>query len=356
MTVSIERPVVPVAKTVTAYDLNVGATTSPNGKALNQMTRLWILYLSFLCVSWQQSQESGSSQGQPQQAASAEPASATAPTGSLAHGNELLATRDSFDSAGTEIYYSVKGKGEPLFFLHGWLGSGRGLIEIRTAKTLANSYRVIAPDLRGHGNSDKPKGAEHYGKEMVEDVIRLMDHLEIEKAHFIGYSMGGMILTRLMVDHPSRVKSAVIGGTGGIRDYYDYKAVEVFSDAVNKGLPTGEALIECYPYTGEPPLDEELRQSVLALNKLDAHVMASVVKSWKQLEVSADELKRVQIPVLVLIGELDMPNNLRAAEELPKLIPGCEFFKFFGETHRSTLGLPDFVRRTEAFLSSPINR
>ena len=267
-----------------------------------------------------------------------------------------VVTRDSLNSAGTTICYSVAGKGEPVILLHGWFGNGSGMIETSVARSLVGKCRLIAPDLRGHGDSLKPIGTEHYGNNMVEDVVRLMDHLEIESAHFVGYSMGGMILTKLMVDHPGRVKSAVIGGTGGIRDYYDFRFAEVFADAVKEGLPTGEALIKCIPYTGDPDVNEERLEAFRGLNDLDGDVMASVPLSWKELEVSADELMKAQIPVMVLIGELDMPNNLRAAEEMPKLIPGCKFHKFLDTNHREALNHPDFVDKATKFLSSQMNR
>src|ERR1051325_9135021 len=94
-----------------------------------------------------------------------------------------------FDSNSVKIRYVVEGKGEPVVLIHGFTAS----IEANwgtAIKPLSESYQVIALDCRGHGKSDKPTDPKMYGREMGEDVIRLMDHLHIAKAHVVGYSMG----------------------------------------------------------------------------------------------------------------------------------------------------------------------
>ena len=78
--------------------------------------------------------------------------------------------------------------------------------------------RVVAIDCRGHGKSDKPHDTAKYGPQMAEDVIEMMDHLKIKKAHIVGYSMGGMITAKLLTTHPDRLLSATLGGHGGLRD------------------------------------------------------------------------------------------------------------------------------------------
>ena len=79
---------------------------------------------------------------------------------------------------------------------------------------LAKHFQVITLDCRGHGQSDKPESEGAYGTNMVEDVVRLMDHLNIQKARVAGYSMGGMIAMKLVVTHPDRVTCIVLGGMG----------------------------------------------------------------------------------------------------------------------------------------------
>ena len=116
---------------------------------------------------------------------------------------------DSFDSDGVAINYFEQGGGTPVILVHGlginaqanWMATG-------VFQRLAKHYRVIALDLRGHGLSGKPHEPEQYGPKMAEDIVRLMDHLRIEKAHVMGYSLGGFVVLKLIALHPERLLSA----------------------------------------------------------------------------------------------------------------------------------------------------
>ena len=122
---------------------------------------------------------------------------------------------DDFDSAGVKIHYTVQGAGDPVLLIHGLYSSGRMNWDLPgTSALLARHFQVIVPDCRGHGQSDKPQAENAYGTNMVEDVVRLMDHLHIQKARIAGYSMGGMIAMKLAVTHPDRVSRVVLGGMG----------------------------------------------------------------------------------------------------------------------------------------------
>ncbi len=125
----------------------------------------------------------------------------------------------TFDSNGVKIAYVVQGKGEPVVFIHGYLSSaGINWMLPGITTLLAKDFQVIAVDVRGHGRSDKPTKEDAYGEELVEDVARLLDHLKIEKAHLVGYSMGGIITANFVVKHPDRVLSATLGGMGWLRE------------------------------------------------------------------------------------------------------------------------------------------
>jgi pimeloyl-ACP methyl ester carboxylesterase len=90
----------------------------------------------------------------------------------------------AFQAAGVKLHYLAAGQGEPVILLHGLASSA----EINWKLT-----GVIALDLPGHGQSDKPEKESAYGKQVVEDVVLLMDHLKIQKAHIVGYSIGGWV-------------------------------------------------------------------------------------------------------------------------------------------------------------------
>ncbi len=115
-------------------------------------------------------------------------------------------------SDGTKIYYYVEGKGTPVILIHGYTGTALGnWFTNGIAQQLAKNHMVVAIDCRNHGKSDKPQPM---GAGKAEDVIEMMDHLKIKKAHFHGYSMGGGIVARLLALIPDRFITASFGGSG----------------------------------------------------------------------------------------------------------------------------------------------
>ena len=154
-----------------------------------------------------------------------------APGSTRAHGADFVALRSTgettdsdvqagdFDSDGVKIHYVVEGQGEPVILIHGLYASALTNWQFPGIMgELAKHYQVVALDCRGHGQSGKPTEEGAYGVKMVEDVVRLMDHLRIAKARVAGYSMGGMITMKLLTLHPERVSSAVVGGMGWLQD------------------------------------------------------------------------------------------------------------------------------------------
>jgi len=109
------------------------------------------------------------------------------------------------------IYYEVSGEGEPVLLLHG-LGSSIRDWEWQVP-LFAQQYRVITCDIRGHGRSSKPPGP-YSISQFTADVVELLHQLQVDPAHILGLSMGGMIAFQLAVDHPQLVKSMVIVNSG----------------------------------------------------------------------------------------------------------------------------------------------
>jgi pimeloyl-ACP methyl ester carboxylesterase len=178
----------------------------------------------------------------------------------------------TFDSNGTKIAYFTEGKGEPVVLIHGWLSSaGVNWTLPGTTELLAKDYQVIALDVRGHGLSDKPLKEEAYGPELVEDVVRLLDHLKIKKAHIVGYSMGGIIAANFMAKHPDRVLSGTLGGMGWLQK--DGLGEMGFAN-LGKNNPKPDAPGLCF-------------------------------RSLAKLSLTEDELKSIQVPVTVLVGAQD---------------------------------------------------
>ncbi|MCP5347958.1 MAG: alpha/beta hydrolase [Gammaproteobacteria bacterium] len=113
-------------------------------------------------------------------------------------------------SDGLKLHYAKLGEtGSTVFLIHGSGGMAKTWLENGVAQTLAEDHVVIAPDMRGHGMSEGPRDGD-----MALDVIELMDHLGVERAHIHGFSMGGSITSRLMARIPERIITAAFGGSG----------------------------------------------------------------------------------------------------------------------------------------------
>lgn len=132
-----------------------------------------------------------------------------------------------FNSNDVKIRYVDEGSGEPVFLLHGFSGNvERNWSNLGVVHDLRKDFRVIAFDSRGNGKSGKPHDPSAYGIEMANDVLRLMDHLDMSKAHMVGYSMGARVVAKLLVTRPERFITATLGGYGGQRTPDDPKVIE----------------------------------------------------------------------------------------------------------------------------------
>ena len=109
---------------------------------------------------------------------------------------------------GVDLHYEAVGEGEPLLWLHGFMGAGPDWKYIFDAGPPAG-YRLIAPDLRGHGASTNPSG-EFSFRQAARDVWAVLDHLQIERVKAIGLSGGGIALLHLATTAPARVSSMVL--------------------------------------------------------------------------------------------------------------------------------------------------
>jgi pimeloyl-ACP methyl ester carboxylesterase len=211
----------------------------------------------------------------------------------------------TFDSAGVKIAYDVAGKGQPVILIHGLYSSAAMNWELPgTFSMLAEHYQVIALDLRGHGRSDKPTDDAAYGQPMVDDITRLMDHLQIDKAHIAGYSLGGMIAMKFMIDHPERVISGTLGGMGWVRE----------------GSPAAAAFGKMGALGSTP---------------------AACSRNMGKLAVTEDQVKSVKVPVEIIVGERDPCLHLYV-EPLERIRPDWPVTIIPGAGHISCVTKPEF--------------
>lgn len=246
----------------------------------------------------------------------------------------------SFDSNGVPIAYVDKGRGAPVVLIHGFTGSyarhfeAPGVIDALEKA----GYRVIALDCRGHGQSGKPLEASQYGLEMVADVVRLLDHLKIPRAHVVGYSMGGAIVNQLLVRYPGRLISATLLGAGWDGEADALKNITSLMLELADGFAKRDASPLIQRVTGSRPTDEEvaaINASLFARN--DPQVLAATARGLVPLyEVPAERLRATTLPVLAIVGEQDRPN-LEAVKRMARLMPKLEVVEIPGATHATSV-------------------
>jgi pimeloyl-ACP methyl ester carboxylesterase/diadenosine tetraphosphate (Ap4A) HIT family hydrolase len=215
---------------------------------------------------------------------------------------------------------------------------------------LDDDYRVIALDLRGHGKSHKPHDPAQYGAEVVVDVIRLLDHLGIEKAHIAGYSMGGHITFKLVADHSERLRSAMPCGDGG------RPASGAFADALQRTIASLEASGRMRPLldyfvtpgsmTGEQV--DALDATICAAN--DTEAMAAMLRNWQGMDTEPAKLAANRVPCLAVIGQGDpLRADLQAtAERMPNL--RVEIMR--GHDHMTAFQDPGMAAAIKAFVGA----
>ncbi len=232
----------------------------------------------------------------------------------------------SFDSKGVKIHFEDQGSGDPIILVHGFASRAEHNWGITGwYKTLTPHYRVIALDCRGHGQSDKPHDIKAYGGAAVEDdIIRLMDHLGIERALLMGYSMGARISMGLLARRPERFRAVVLGGIGaggGVTD-----------PAARK--PIVAALL-AYDQSQVSDQRARLFREFAEANKNDLKALAACIASDRE-PIAPSQFTNNKVPVLVVVGTKD--ELVGNPEELAILIPRAQLLKLEGRDHLNAPG------------------
>ena len=237
--------------------------------------------------------------------------------------NMVLSQARSFTSFdGVRISFADEGQGTPVLLVHGFINTGNSWNDTPLKKDLLeHGYRLIIPDLRGNGNSDKPQDAKAYKKDAeVRDLKLLLDHLNIKKYIAIGYSRGSIVLAKLLVQD-KRIDKAVLGGMGIDFTNPDWDRRIMFAKAFN----------------GE--VTERTQGAVEYAKSINADLRSLHLQQEYQPVTSKKQLSKVKIPILVISGDTDVDNG--DAQELSAVFKKGTLKKVPGD-HNGTY-------RTEAF-------
>lgn len=211
----------------------------------------------------------------------------------------------SFTAAdGVRIRYWVAGAGPPVILLHGFTMSSAMWWENHVAEALSGRYRLIAPDLRSHGDSDRPHDPNSYGRALVSDIAQLISIEAPPGAHLVGFSLGAELLLPLAADHPAALRSIYLIGSG----WSPAEIVEEYKAALDWVRANA---------------DRQSGKDFAALAALIEAVPATV-------GLSAAQIAAIDVPMAGLVGELDeeRPYLERLAEARPdfglEILPGVD--------------------------------
>lgn len=238
---------------------------------------------------------------------------------------------ETFTNQGLELAYldaepAASADGDPVILVHGFASNHAvNWVNTQWVKTLTSAgRRVLALDNRGHGKSDKPHDREAYSSlSMAGDVIALADHLGINRAVVMGYSMGARITAFAARDYPDRVSAGILGGLG-------HHLVE------GVGLPQGiaDAMEASSPADLSDPT-ERLFRTFAEQNGNDLQAMAACIRGSRQV-MTAQDIAKITCPVLVAVGTKDVIAG--DGPRLASMFPAGQFLEIPGRDHNLAVG------------------
>nr|WP_321525191.1 alpha/beta hydrolase [uncultured Cohaesibacter sp.] len=244
-----------------------------------------------------------------------------------------------FKSDDYTISYLDEGTGKPVLLIHGFASNKTvNWVNPGWVQTLTQAgYRVLAIDNRGHGESEKLYDPALYSSPlMAEDARALLDHLGIEQAYVMGYSMGARISAFLSLKYPERVKKVVFGGLGG-----------GMINGTGDPQPIIDALKAEDGAKATSAVGRAFRQFA-DQTKSDRLALAACMGSARQ-KISVDELSKLQVPALVAVGTRDAIAG--TAKELADVLPDARICDIPGRDHMVAVGDKVFKKAVLEFFA-----
>ena len=248
----------------------------------------------------------------------------------------------SFHNGAVEIAYLDEGEGEPILLVHGFASSKNvnWVYPTWVSELKKAGRRVIALDNRGHGESGKLYDPAQYEIAiMAGDVVALMDHLGIERADIMGYSLGSRMTAVLALSHPQRLRSAILGGIG--------------IGMITGGGP-GENVVLALEAPSLDDVTDPVGRTFRAFadqTRSDRRALAACLRGSRRL-MTRDEAARIDVPVLIAVGTTD--EIAGSAQALAEIIPGAEVLDIPNRDHMRAVGdkvyktgVIDFLSRRE---------
>jgi pimeloyl-ACP methyl ester carboxylesterase len=245
----------------------------------------------------------------------------------------------SFHNGAVEIAYLDEGEGEPILLVHGFASTKNvnWVYPAWVSELKKNGRRVIALDNRGHGDSAKLYDPEAYHIPiMAGDVTALMDHLRIERADIMGYSLGGRMTAWLARYQPRRLRSAILGGIG--------------IGLIEGGGP-GENVAEALEAPSLDDVTDPVGRTFRAFaeqTRADRRALAACMRGSRSL-LTKQEAAGIEVPVLIAVGTTD--EIAGSAASLGNIIPGSKVLDIPNRDHMRAVGDKVYKSGVLEFLS-----
>lgn len=260
------------------------------------------------------------------------------------------------ETNGVTLHVEDEGTGAPLVFLHGWSMSGRFFRE--QLRHFPASHRVLVPDLRGHGQSEKPI-AGHTVVNYATDVRGVLVDLDVEKPVLIGWSMGAMVALEYLGRFGGESVAGIVIVDQPPSDFawdgYEFGAFTLRSlDETNQAIQLDQrSVAEEFAELMFHAPDEDMRAFVVEEILRVPPVVASTILVDQTLRDYRESLVGVDVPALVLFGEDPKLMNPDAGRYLAERIPGARLHTFAHSSHCPFLEEPELFNRTlEEFIAT----
>ena len=226
-----------------------------------------------------------------------------------------------FNREGYQLYFHHAGKGQPVVFIHGYLGSSQGHWKFQlNDHTLSSQFQFIAPDLRGFGNSRSKKIIEtHKNTENIADIRHLLkQHLGIVKPVLVGYSIGGTLALNYAIQFPQDVKGIVLVSP---RPFLN-KSTRTWGAFMSKEKRSGK---------NKSLLSASLWIFIKRLQKLIQLLEIFLKRRQKEYLEYLNSLLQLKIPLLLIYGDRDTVNPKVSYEILKEYLPGVKVIEYKGD-------------------------
>lgn len=243
-----------------------------------------------------------------------------------------------------DIFFEVLGSGPPVVLLHPF-PANRDLWK-PAAQALVSHYRVILPDLRGHGDSGIGEGPASMEKHAA-DIARVLDHQEVRRAVFVGVSIGGYVLFEFWRKYRARVEALVLCNTKAHADTSDARSgrLQAAADVMERGTePFFESMLpKLIGKTTRSTRPDLVEGALRMMRKMSAEDVALVQRGMADRQDSVETLKTIDVLTLIVTGDEDVLTGAAEAELMRQNIPGSQMKVIAKAGHYSPWEQPEVV-------------